>query len=181
MLQHRPSLLSVLAAALILFSVRPAQAFWVGAPNSEFSNAALSGISAVTVSLVGFHPDFSAYGLDSAALKASVEKRLRSAGLKVVSAAQAESMPDAAQIEIDLHTVQSMYAYYSYSTSIKVKQKIPLPGRKGAFVPVVTWTDGQNGIVLPSEIRRIGGLVLDHIDRFISDYHAQNPTAQKAR
>jgi hypothetical protein len=118
--------------------------------------------------------------LDGAALKTQVEQRLQAAGLKVVSPAEAQSMPGAALLEIGLNTVESTYYYYSYSTTLRVRQKIPLAGRQGAFLPVTAWSDGQTGIVLPSNLNTINGYVLNYVDRFISDYRAQNPAADSA-
>jgi len=177
MSKHRLSLLSVLAAALVLGCVRPAQAIWLGGSHDDFSYATLSGINAVTVNMVGFSPRFKRYGLDGAALKAEVEQRLRAAGLKVVGAAEARTMPEAALVVINLNTVESPYYYYSYSAGVKVKQKVPLPSRKGAFVPVTAWSNGQTGVVLPSNMQDIKGVVMEYVDRFISDYRAQNPQA----
>lgn len=175
MSKHRLSLLSVLATALVLFSVRPAQAVWLGGSHDDFSYATLSGINAVSVSMVGFSPSFRRYGLNSSAVKAQVEQRLRAAGLKVVSAAEAQRMPGAALLVINLSTAESPYYYYSYSAAVEVKQKVALPSRKGAFVPVTAWSNGQSGIVLPSNLQNITGVVMEYVDRFISDYRTQNP------
>ena len=150
---------------------------WIPAHGEDFYYLTLKGLNTVTVSFKGFHSDLQRFGVDEAKLRAMVESRLRNAGVKIVTPDQALTLPDAAQMLVDLHVNVTEYRYYSYSLVLKVNEKIPLPGQHKAFVSQTVWSKGTYGTVLDTGLLHIsedlGGLT----DRFVSDHGRENAVA----
>jgi len=163
----------ILAALLLLLLGTAAWAHDGGHQGEPFSHQALKGINTVSVRISGIHPDYSRYGLIGSEVYAQVSKRLTQAGLQLVNQEQASGIPGSVLLDISLHTARSDYSYYSYAVIVKLRQKVPLES-PGTFTTLVTWKEGNHGIALPIELRKIAAAVDEVVARFVSDYQQQN-------
>jgi hypothetical protein len=147
------------------------------AHGEDFSYLTLKGLNTVTVSFKGFHSDLQRFGVDEARLHSMVEKRLQNAGITIVTPAQALTLPDAAQMLVDLHVNVAEYRYYSYSLILKVIEKVPLAGQHKAFVSQTVWSKGTYGTVLDTRLLQISEDLGGLMDRFVSDHGRENAVA----
>ncbi len=142
-----------------------------------FSFQTLRGVKTVAVHVRGVDPDFRSLGFEAVSLQAAIETRLRAAGIEVIDTAQAVARADAALLEVAFtvhdHT-GDYFNNYPYAVSVKLKQKIALPGGGGSFVGETVWSDGRSGLEQPSHIARLGDYALALLEHFIADLQAQN-------
>lgn len=141
----------------------------------DFSYMTLKGIRTLAVEFTGLYPDYRRYGLEEAALRTAVERRLRTAGLQVVSRDEAVRLPGAALLRIETHANLVEYRYYSYAVSLKLKQKIPLPADPESFISETIWSTGATGIAEEYRLDKLNGEIDTLVEAFLKEHAAQNP------
>ena len=144
------------------------------------AGAALRGISKVTVTVDGVTSNFERYGLEASEVAANARARLTAHGITVVDSELAANDASASQVAIQLKTNTDPYGLYSYGLSVKLKRRVTLEGAEGAFVSHTVWSEGQNGVLNPSDLPRIYGYVATLLDAFIRDYNRYNSQALNA-
>jgi hypothetical protein len=150
-------------------------AFCAVAPAAGDDSAnALRGLTRLAIAIEGVPADFARYGLTAAELERQVEERLTAAGFEIVDAAHAQADAAVGQLRIKLTTVTDLYAYYSYALSAAARRKLPLAPDGSAWVSQEVWQQGVSGILNPSDLKRVYGLVDDLIDAFIAAHDAHN-------
>jgi hypothetical protein len=160
------------AVVLLLgaLSVLPAM---VGAADG-FSANTLAGVGRVQVDVEGIPADFSRYGLTAEEMRQRVEARLVAYGLAVVDAAGARSHADAAQLLVKLDTNRDQYSMYFYAVSLRLKRKVPLDTSGTSWAASEVWSEGQHGILNPSDLKRVYGYVDGLVDTFLAAYGRDN-------
>ncbi|MCB1749415.1 MAG: hypothetical protein H6977_14360 [Gammaproteobacteria bacterium] len=139
-----------------------------------FSANALAGVGRVQVEVEGVANDFARYGLTPDELRRRVEARLAAYGLPVVDAAGARSHADAAQLLVKLTTNRDQYSMYFYAISLRLKRKVPLDASGTSFAAQEVWSEGQHGILNPSDLKAIYGYVDTLLDAFITAHGRDN-------
>jgi hypothetical protein len=135
----------------------------------------LKGIDTVAVTFTGLKSDYRRLGVDEGAMRERIEQRLRDAGLAVVSEDEAARTPGAALIRTDVRVNITDYHLYSYSVSLKVRQKIPLPASAESFISETIWTEGVNRMVQESDLDRMNRDFEDLVSVLLQTHAAQNP------
>ncbi len=83
--------------------------------------------------------------------------------------------PDTALLRIDLNANENLYRFFLYGLKIEIEQKFPLNNPAGGYVSQIIWQQGQTGMVMPTDMRKLNTVVSDLLAKFLDDYHAQNP------
>ncbi len=143
------------------------------AADPGFSAGALRGVARVEVHVEGVPDDFARYGLQAAELRQRVRDRLTGVGLTVLEDAAAAD-DDASRLTVRLHTNQDPYGLYSYSLALRLARKLPLPAGSGAFISDTVWSQGRNGVINPTDLRRMYGYVDELLDAFLAAHGRDN-------
>lgn len=147
------------------------------AAEPTFGGQTLRGISAVNVLVDGVERDFERYGLTAGELHRQAVARLGASGIKVVDASAAASNAGVAELKVNLKTNKDPFAFYSYHVAVQLKRKIPLDPEGHSFVTEMVWSRGQNGVIVPSDLKRMYGYVDTLLGEFIADYGRHNPAS----
>jgi len=160
---------------LFYFSVL-AMASLFAAPSmaGEPNYMTLNGVRTVVVEIDGVRDDFSRYGLQASEIFTRTVDVLRNHGITVAEPAM-RSNPDIAVLRVDLNANKNLYNFYMYGLSVELVQKIPLNNPAGGYTSEVVWQEGQTGMVMPTDMRKLNDIVSALLVRFLDDYHAQNP------
>ena len=150
----------------------------VGAADVPFENQALRGVAEVTIAIEGIEADFERYGLTASELRERVEARLRDYGLPVIDAATAREKPGAAQLLVRVRTNRDQYMMYFYAVSVRLMRKVPLDTTGTSFTAGEVWSEGQHGILNPSDLKSIYGYVDTLLGQFIGAHARDNPLSR---
>lgn len=166
--------MSCAAALLALALGAGAQGLDYGS-DRQIAHMALKGVRSVAVSTRGFDPEFERFGLSARGVREIVESRLHARGILVIPAEQALRDPAAALMELTLHANELDFGMYSCSTSLQLRQKIPLGPNSSSFITETVWSRGTTGWKVDLDLRLINGEVAALVDQFLLDHAAQNP------
>lgn len=145
------------------------------ANDQDLTYMTLNGLHALTVQIDGIRRDFTRFGLDAETILQTTTDTLRESGIDVVDLDAAKTNPGAALMRIKLNANENQYRFYFYGISIELKQKIALNNPAGGFISATIWQEGKTGVVMPTELRKMNGLIADLLAEFIKDYRSQNP------
>lgn len=134
----------------------------------NFAAGALRGLTRFNVAVLGVEPGHARYGLKADELRRSVEDRLRAAGLGVADDDEALRDPQVGQIAVKLVAVEGSYSLISYAVSVQARRKLPLGADNGGFLSQAVWSKAQNGMLNPSDLRRIQDYTAVLVDAFIA-------------
>lgn len=146
-----------------------------GAGAAEPGYMTLNGVGRVAVEVEGVREDFSRYGLRAAEIRERTGAVLREHGIEVVDPETTSRHPDTALLRIDLNANENLYRFFLYGLKIEIVQNFPLNNPAGGYVSQVIWQHGQTGMVMPTDMRKLNGVVSELLVKFLDDYHAQNP------
>lgn len=135
----------------------------------------LNGIQSLVVELEGMHRDFARFGLTEEAILATTVGALRDSGIDVVDSSAMQTDPGTALLRIKISANENQYRFYFYGISLELKQKIPLNNPAGGYITGTIWKEGQTGIVMPTELRKLNDVIALVLAEFIKDYRSQNP------
>ena len=141
------------------------------------STDALRGLDRMSVTVDGIAPTFARYGLTAAELRDQVVQRLAASGIEVVDAAAAHNDAAAGELRIKLTTVESSYAFYSYAIAAEARRKVPLAPAGSGYVVQTVWSRSQNGVLNPSDLKKVYGYVDGLLDTFIAERGTHNVPA----
>jgi hypothetical protein len=166
----------IINSILLLLISTQTNAYFFGNDHQDFSNSGLKGFQTVAVNIdppVGhYYSDIHRYGVTKAALQKQVTKRLQEAGINVISFEEALEDPAAALIELKLRVIFNYI--YSIGLNLSVKRKAPLTQDGSAYYSVKTWSDGQVGGLMQTELPKIYTYTSQLLDKLIAAYQAQN-------
>ena len=164
----------IIAAAVIALWVLPARA-----KDSEQERATLKGLERVRVVV---YVEGTAAGVEASTLQKNVEQAVRRAGLRVITAAQRESDPDAGLLVVNVASVENTLAGserrvgYAYRTDLNLWQVAMLLRAEWIRSYSATWqAPGRLGTcasdALAAEIEKS---VDAQLNLFLAAYHAAN-------
>lgn len=145
--------------------------------NLDLAYMTLNGLAAVVIEVDGMQRDFSRFGLDSSVMIAETTKVLHDNGIEVLEPGALNSNPAAALMRIKINANENQFRFYFYGISVELKQKIPLNNSAGGYISGTIWKQGQTGIVMPTELRSLNGVVAKLVTNFVRDYRTQNVQA----
>ncbi|MGR8949809.1 MAG: hypothetical protein ACU84Q_17335 [Gammaproteobacteria bacterium] len=148
--------------------------------NSGLSALTLRGLTSVYVEVDGIHKDFEKYGLVSEQLKSEIEAELNNSGLQISNRHSLMNDPSVARLRIKINANENQYRFYHYGVKLELAQKIPT-NEHGGYIAETTWTNGQTGVIMPMDLRRLGVYAKELVSVFLKDYHTQNPKVATTR
>lgn len=166
MRRPRPSPLLLLALLLALGSVRAAV---------PAGGAPLRGIDTAAVHIEGLTGEVRSSRLNEERLRSLLAGRLSRAGLRVVGVDEIGKYPRGALLTLRVSLTRSPYYFFLYGINLTVHSKQALDGDRDVYTSVKTWSDGQVGMVQPTEMNKIRDLARELTDRFVAEYRRQNP------
>ena len=106
---------------------------------------------------------------------ADFAKRLREAGIQVLSDEQSMETPGKAYLYLNVNTYKRDESY-AFCVGLELKQAVTLRRDPSISVLAVTWSGlGVVGAVGSANLRQVRESVRDELDRFINAYLAVNP------
>lgn len=150
--------------------------FVVGARAGEnaFTAHALRGVQRVTIAVEGIPTDGPRYGLTAAELEERAAAQLSAAGLEVIDTATAVREPGASQLRLRLTANLNPYAIYHYALSVRLERKLPLDPSGTSFIAETVWSEGQSGVLNPSDLPRLYAVAAGLTATFLAAHGQQN-------
>jgi hypothetical protein len=134
---------------------------------------ALVGLEAVQVVVEGPGPEAERLGLSKNQIKTDVERRLRKAGVRVLTNQEQVETPGAPHLYIKIDAIINKIGIFAYSASVDLIEIVTLFTGETAFATV--WEKGEAGSVWLNNINQIQPRINRLVDRFTKDYLAANP------
>lgn len=136
------------------------------------SRDALRGVEAVRV-LVETTPFAEQRGVTAARLEAGAAERLRKAGLRVLTGAEAKSATGGPIffIRIKLFDISN---FYSSTTDVQLRETVRLARPPATEMMAATWQNAAHGLLSPRDTERVLDGMLSVVDFFVREYQAAN-------
>jgi hypothetical protein len=133
----------------------------------------LVGLQGVQVVVEGPGLEVERLGLSKNQIKTDVERRLRKAGVRVLTNQEQEETPGTPQLSVKIAASTNKMGIFAYSISVDLIEIVTLFNGETAFATV--WEKGEAGSVGLNNINQIQPRINSLVDRFINDYLAANP------
>jgi hypothetical protein len=141
-----------------------AQVLW-----GEKSLHGLKGIDIVVEDIGRFDP---ADGLSGKLVREDVERKLKSAGIKILS--EAAGSP---YLHVDINTWKEKDGTYLASLELSLKQEVKLERDPSIKLSAITWMESQLITEKAGELSKVlRGEVGRLVEKFVSDYKSENPS-----
>jgi len=158
-----------------LFLIYSLMIFSVAAKSdTDFSYQTLEGIKTVAVQVEGINKDLYRYGFDPISLTKLLEHKLSTAGFKIISKEEVFHDETASLIKLKFNDIRSEYGFYSYGVDLAVKEKIPLPRRRNAFISATIWNEAAHGMMMYHEVYKLQKSVDELLESLITEHRNQN-------
>ena len=160
----------VLGAALVLVMLL----IFPGVSHALTTNQKpLVGLEGVQVVVEGPGPEGERLGLSKNQIKTDVERRLRKAGIRVLTNQEQVETPGTPHLYVKISASINKMGIFDYSINVDLIEIVtPFTGGT-AFATV--WETGEAGSVGLNNINQIQPRINSLVDRFINDYLAANP------
>jgi hypothetical protein len=171
-MKRSKSLIALIGFGLLLASVSP-----VAAIDAKSNRATLRGLKSLGVLIEHLPPEIEKEGLSRDQLRASVELKLRKAGMRVLT--REESFGTAGEphlyININVNVAKTESDIYPYSIDLLLIQRISLVRDPNITTYGVTWSTGGVGSIGKTIVRELGESVEGMVDVFLKAYLEENP------
>ena len=135
----------------------------------------LRGLEGVSVVIEEMTPQVEDDGLTKAELKQEVELRIHKAGIQVLPEQDA-TVPGSAYLYVNINLIKTGIGLYVYASRVALKQELVLPREPLMEFYAATWEIAGVGTVGINNLRGIVENISEHVDRFVKDYLAVNPS-----
>jgi len=132
----------------------------------------LRGLPGVEVVVEPLPRDLEREGLLRSQVQTEVERRLRIAGLGVLTPEERRNTPGRAFLYVNVNATRGDRGVYSYAILVSVTQRVALERDPSVRVLAITWLTGGVGI---SRVAQLRESVAAHVGEFITAYAAANP------
>lgn len=159
--------------ALLAGLASPALA--IDTPNERVTLAGLTGVHVVVYEQ---SPDMAREGPGGSGLQAEVERRLRRAGLRVLSATEALASVGRPTLEVRVTLIRSRDApeLYAYSVDLALRQHIRLMRDRTIESYAITWSEPrQVGTVGGARLAAVRDAVRAKVEQFVTAWETVNP------
>jgi hypothetical protein len=135
---------------------------------------ALVGLEGVQVVVEGPGPEAERLGLSKNQIKTDVERRLRKAGVRVLTnQLEQEETPGTPHLYVKISANINKIGVFAYSINVDLVKIVTRFTGETAFATV--WEKGEAGSVGLNNINQIQPRISSLVDSFINDYLAANP------
>lgn len=141
----------------------------------------LKGLAGVYLLAEPLSPDVERAGLTSAQLRADVELRLRSSGIRVLSRKDVLKQPGTPHLYLNVNLVKSESEFWVFDISLEFMQETFLKRNRDGPFRAETWGIGATGYATGGRFVRIREKLRDLTDRFCNDYLAANPKGEPGK
>jgi hypothetical protein len=147
-------------------------AFPLYALNSEMNRATLQGLRGVRVLVEDLAPEVEREGLLTDQLQKSVEGRLRSAGIRVLTQEEAVKAPGEPYlyVNININFSKGEEEVCSYSIDVALIQNVTLVRIPKQTSYAVTWSTGGVGLIGKKSLSELKGSVEEILDIFVKAF-----------
>ena len=139
----------------------------------------LRNLDGVTVIVESFHPDAEQVNLSRAVVELDVRKKLRDAGISMLSDDDREANPRRPVLYINCNLMYvSQIGLATFSIDVEVYQRVTLEG--GEKAQGLTWAKSYLGVQgKETAAQKVRDIVGEHIDLFIADYQESNNSSKE--
>jgi hypothetical protein len=146
--------------------------------DDEYTRKSLRGLKGVQVVVEGIKPEAEASGLYAAAILTDVELKLRQAGIKVLTGAEARVAPGQPYLYVQVGLASNPKTeLYAFFIRVELCQDVQLLRDPSSLAGgIATWSPaGTVGTVGKENLRTLRDNIKDQVDKFINAYLSVNP------
>jgi hypothetical protein len=147
--------------------------------DDAMSRETLRRLEGVRVLVEDFTPEVGRDGLTRQQVQTAVERRLRTAGIQVLTEREWATTPGNPYLAVRVNARQTtgeLSGLYAYAIAVEFKQTAVLVRDSDLrAMGAATWSVGASGSVDRDHLRQIGAAVDAQIDHFITAYRSVNP------
>jgi len=145
--------------------------------NSEMNRATLQGLRGVRVLVEDLAPEVERDGLVKDQLQKSVEERLRTAGIRVLTQEEAVKAPGEPYlyVNVNISFAKGEEGICSYSIDVALIQNVTLVRIPKQASYAVTWSTGGVGLIGNKSLSELKGTIEEIVDIFIKSFLSVNP------
>jgi len=145
--------------------------------DSEMNRATLQGLRGVRVLVEDLAPEVEREGLVKDQLQKSVEERLRSAGIRVLTQEEAVKAPGEPYlyVNVNISFAKGEEEICSYSIDVALIQNVTLVRIPKQTSYAVTWSTGGVGLIGKKSLSELKGSVEEIADIFVKAFFSVNP------
>ena len=145
--------------------------------NSEMNRATLQGLRGVRVLVEDLAPEVEREGLVKDHLQKSVEERLRSAGIRVLTQEEAVKAPGEPYlyVNVNISFAKGEEEICSYSIDVALIQNVTLVRIPKQTSYAVTWSTGGVGLIAKKSLSELKESVEEFADIFVKAFFSVNP------
>jgi hypothetical protein len=136
----------------------------------------LRGLPGVEIAVEVAQPELARRGLDPAALRADVERRLRAAGVAVYASQAENPSPAKAYLYVHVNALElPAAAGYAIALQVHVRQALRSAVTNSQIVNAITW-EAHNVVAAPTNgLAAVRAEILTYVDDFLRDWTAVHP------
>jgi len=137
----------------------------------------LTGLKGISVSIMLKPTELEPLALTRDQIKTEVERRLRKAGVKILTEKECSETPGSPILCVIVHWTTFNAIYAVYDVQLKLTEDVKLLGQEQQTVPFRAdiWSMGCFGTVRLANMRKIQEEVGDRVNEFINYYLQVNP------
>jgi hypothetical protein len=144
--------------------------------DTKHSRESLKGLTAFAVEVEDVASKTKTIGVDPAKIKATVEAKLKAAGIKVLSADEGLKAPGEPHLAVNLDSLVGKDGTVSFSLSLSLLQSCTLARDSSIKVPVcATWSRTKVGRANEKVAAFIDQQIASEVDAFLKAYAEVNP------
>jgi hypothetical protein len=168
MTSHTPRVVLLIAASLLLSGVSTSAQMFVTTGRDT-----LRGLPGVEVIVEPLQDELEGAGVSTAALRASVEARLRAAGITVFSSQEANTTEAKPYLYVHLNALEIPgQGLHVLAVQVQVRQTVRSLVRPSNIVDAMTWDSHSLVGARTKELPLVTEELLAHVDRFVRDWTA---------
>jgi len=132
----------------------------------------LRGLTGVEIAVEEVPPELSQAKLTTAALRATVEQRLRAGGITVYATQAANPSTAKAYVYVQLTALALPGSLQAVSIQVHLRQTVRSTVTESNIVDAMTWDAHTIAALKPGEGAQLRDLVLEMVGRFVDDWRA---------
>jgi hypothetical protein len=144
----------------------------VFALKQKFSQPTFSGLEGIYFAVEDLNPEIEQDGLTTNQIKGDVERKLRLAGIKVLSQEEWKKEKGSPYLYVNAHIMKVMNGVYVFNITTAFIQEVHLVRRSNIRVPASIWSAETLGI--SDHLKDIRNPTKDCVDKFINAYLSMN-------
>ncbi|MEX2523615.1 MAG: hypothetical protein WD750_01540 [Gammaproteobacteria bacterium] len=152
--------------ALLLLAVP----FTTAAATDDFEYGNRKDMDTVALDIKGIHRDLGTWNITVETLRADLSKRLAASGVRVIDISELASHPGADVITLRLTLNRAPYYFYLYGLNMSMRNRLSLSPEGSGSTTIKTWSETQNGMLMPSDLGNIHRMSLQLLDNLLREH-----------